>query len=215
MSGAAPAHPWRVRPLRPADLDATAALLARAFADTPAYAWMFPRAARRPRDLRRWFRRGLVRHADLTWLVVDDADVAVGTATLEAPDGPGLSLPETLRTWVFPTLLGPGPTALQRQFAASTTFAHHNRAAAGADTWWYVNAVAVDPDRQGAGAGSALLRHVFAALDARLATRPAPVVLTTQAARNVALYARFGFEDVGAFPVGGPDGFVSWSMRRR
>ena len=209
---------WCVRKLRAADCAATAALLGRAFADNPAYSFMHPNAASRPRDLRRFFERNLAWHLplDLTWVVVDGADKPRGTATLEPPGGVPHSRLQELRHWLLPTLVEQGPRTLRRLTEAGAAFSELNRTAAGSARHWHVHAVAVEPAQQRAGAGTALLAHVFRELDALLAQHRDPVVLSTQRESNVRLYERYGFESLGAFTIGGnaPDAFQSWCMRR-
>lgn len=75
-----------VRKLTSADVRSTAEVLADAFGDNPAYAWMHPRAATRASDLRAFFDRNLRWHLplDLTWVACRGAQV-VGTSTLEPP----------------------------------------------------------------------------------------------------------------------------------
>ncbi|HEU4430362.1 MAG TPA: GNAT family N-acetyltransferase [Myxococcota bacterium] len=209
---------WRIRKLRRDDVAATAGLLARAFADNPAYAFMHPRVATRPRVLRRFFERNLIWHlpVDLTWVVVDGA-APVGTATLEPPGGIQGSAWKLITHWLLPTLLEQGPKALRRMLEADRAFARLNRSNAEAPAYWHLHAVAVEPKRQRSGAGSALLGHVFGELERLLPARPAPVVLSTQRESNVRLYGRYGFEERGTFTIGAgtPDAFTSWCMRRR
>jgi GNAT superfamily N-acetyltransferase len=209
---------WAVRKLRAADCAVTAALLARAFADNPAYAFMHPRTATRARDLRRFFERNLAWHLPLglTWVVIDGADAPVGTATLEPPGGIPHTRWQLVRHWVLPALFEQGPRSLARLLEADAAFAKLNRATAEAANYWHVHAVAVEPKHQRSGAGTALLNHVFAELDALYAAHPAPVILSTQRESNVRLYSRYGFEERGLVTIGGdqPDAFQSWCMRR-
>jgi GNAT superfamily N-acetyltransferase len=76
------------------------------------------------------------------------------------------------------------------------------------DDVWYLDAVGVEPSRQGGGIGGALIRHGLAA--ARGAG--ADAFLETGVERNVPYYERFGFRvvDHGA-PA--PDGPHIWFMR--
>jgi ribosomal protein S18 acetylase RimI-like enzyme len=78
-----------------------------------------------------------------------------------------------------------------------------------AEPLWYLDALAVDPPRQGAGIGGALLR-VGLELGARDGTG---VFLETSRERNVGYYEGFGFRvvDQGDAPGGGPH---IWFMRR-
>lgn len=205
--------------MRAADCAATAGLLARAFADNSAYAFMHPNEATRPRDLRRFFERNLSWHLPLalTWVVVDGADLPAGSATLEPPGGVPHTRFQQLRHWLVPTLWEQGPRTLRRLGEAGAAFGTLNRSTAGSDRYWHVHAVAVDPKQQRSGAGAALLSHVFRELDILLEGRPAPVILSTQRESNVRLYERYGFESRGLFTIGGgaPDAFQSWCMRRR
>jgi GNAT superfamily N-acetyltransferase len=218
-SGYGAAVTWLVRKLRSDDGAATAALLARAFADNPAYAFMHPRASTRGRELRRFFERNVAWHLplDLSWVVVDAADAPVGTATLEPPGGVPHTRSQLVRHWVLPTLLRQGPGALARLLEADGAFARANRANADSDRYWHVHAVAVEPKHQRTGAGTALLNHVFRELHTLHAARPAPVILSTQRESNVRLYSRYGFEERALVTIGAgkPDAFQSWCMRRR
>ena len=93
------------RRLTESDVRPTAQILARAFADNPAYVWMHPRAATRPRDLRAFFERNLRWHLplDLTWVACRGARV-VGTSTLEPPGGVRSGLVEAIAHWLVPTV---------------------------------------------------------------------------------------------------------------
>jgi len=158
MCEGAPEHMiWRIRKLRREDVNATAGLLARAFADNPAYAFMHPRVATRPRDLRRFFERNLIWHlpVDFTWVVVDGADAPVGTATLEPPGGIPHSRWELFSHWLLPALFEQGPRTLRRMLEADRAFARLNRWNAEAPDYWHLHAVAVEPKHPRSGAGSA------------------------------------------------------------
>jgi ribosomal protein S18 acetylase RimI-like enzyme len=73
---------------------------------------------------------------------------------------------------------------------------------------WYLDAIAVEPSRQGQGVGGALMRH---GLDAA-AGAVVDAFLETALARNVRYYERFGFRvvDEGEPEPGGPH---VWFMR--
>jgi GNAT superfamily N-acetyltransferase len=60
---------------------------------------------------------------------------------------------------------------------------------------WYLATLGTEPARQGTGIGSALLRERLAAAD----EEGVPAYLESSKARNVPLYARFGFEVVEEF----------------
>src|SRR5689334_20446662 len=93
------------RKLTESDVNDTAKVLATAFADNPAYAWMHPRAATRAGDLRAFFERNLRWHLplDLTW-VASRGSVIVGTSTLEPPGGVRSGLRQAIAHWLVPTV---------------------------------------------------------------------------------------------------------------
>lgn len=75
---------------------------------------------------------------------------------------------------------------------------------------WYLEVLGVDPDAQGAGLGSALVRHglAFAAADG------ADAFLETSVNHNVPYYERFGFEVVDEADMPGEGPHV-WFMRAK
>jgi ribosomal protein S18 acetylase RimI-like enzyme len=73
---------------------------------------------------------------------------------------------------------------------------------------WYLDAIGVDPSRQGRGVGDALVRHgLDAAADAGVVA-----ILETALAGNVRYYERFGFRVVDEGEPE-PDGPHIWFMR--
>ena len=77
---------------------------------------------------------------------------------------------------------------------------------------WYLGLVAVVPERQGNGQGTALLAHTLARVDAD----HAPAYLESSNPRNVGLYERFGFEVVDEILMddGGPLVPTMWRPAR-
>jgi GNAT superfamily N-acetyltransferase len=204
---------WKLRILKPSDLHATAAVLAAAFHDNPTYCFMHPRLPTRAHDLSCFFLRNLSwrMQLNLTWVACDADGQVVGTATLEPPGGVPHSTTQLLRHWVLPTLRGQGARTVARIAQTDASFGRRYRALSGGLPYWHVHAVAVDPNVQGRGVGSALLSHVLAQLERLRGSRPAPVLLSTQRERNLALYRKFGFllRDEVEFL-----GYRSWFMQR-
>jgi GNAT superfamily N-acetyltransferase len=66
------------------------------------------------------------------------------------------------------------------------------------DPCWYLPLIGVDPQHQGRGCGSALLRYALARCD----RDGIPAYLESSNPRNVPLYQRHGFENVGSIQVG-------------
>jgi ribosomal protein S18 acetylase RimI-like enzyme len=73
---------------------------------------------------------------------------------------------------------------------------------------WYLGVVGVDPERQGEGLGSAVIRAI---LDDPMAVG-APAYLVTATERNVPLYRHLGFEVCAETDL--PDGPHLWGMWR-
>ncbi|MEQ1763800.1 MAG: GNAT family N-acetyltransferase [Pyrinomonadaceae bacterium] len=63
---------------------------------------------------------------------------------------------------------------------------------------WYLPMIGVEPSRQGSGVGSALLQHSLANCDAD----GLPAYLESSNPKNLSLYERFGFEQIGVIRSG-------------
>jgi ribosomal protein S18 acetylase RimI-like enzyme len=63
---------------------------------------------------------------------------------------------------------------------------------------WYLPVIGVDPIRHGTGFGSALMRHALARADAT----GLPAYLESSNPRNLSLYERFGFRQLGTIQIG-------------
>jgi len=207
-----------IRKLAAGDIPATARVLADAFADNPAYAWMHPRASTRERDLRAFFERNLRWHLplDLTWVATRDGEI-VGTSTLEPPGGVPSSTRAAVTHWLVPTVRHQGVRTFLRTAAAGREFGERYRALVGGARYYHVHAVAVAPSCQGRGVGSKLVAATLDACERLLARDPAPVVLSTQRERNLPLYQRAGFvlrEDHRMGVRRRSPGYRSWFMVR-
>ncbi|HET7345792.1 MAG TPA: GNAT family N-acetyltransferase [Acidobacteriaceae bacterium] len=76
---------------------------------------------------------------------------------------------------------------------------------------WYLAALGVAPEHQGAGAGSALMDTVLEEID----RRGEPAYLETSVERNVRFYQRLGFEiREPAIRIAPPPGPTHWTMWR-
>ncbi|MGC9670652.1 GNAT family N-acetyltransferase [Planosporangium sp. 12N6] len=191
-----------IRPAAPDDAPALADLLGAAFMDDPVSRWIFESDDDRRRLNAAFFRpfvdgilaTGVIHVADdhagaALWLPVDvDA----------APDGDD-GLAEAIEQAI-------GPEYAKR-FAVLDGLmsdAHpHDRDHA------YLPFIAVRPDRQGTGVGTALLRHRFAELD----PAGAPAYLEASSERSAELYARLGFRRLD-YTLDLPDGPSLYPMWR-
>lgn len=64
---------------------------------------------------------------------------------------------------------------------------------------WYLPMIAVDPNYQGMGIGAQLMKHALAMID----EQHAPAYLESSNQKNVSLYERHGFEQMGQIQIGG------------
>jgi GNAT superfamily N-acetyltransferase len=207
-----------IRKLTTADVNATALVLANAFADNGAYEWMHPRAATRASDLRAFFERNLRWHLplDLTW-VATRGPLILGTSTLEPPRGVQSGLRQAVAHWLVPTVRDQGLRTFLRTVAASREFGERYRALIKGAQYYHIHAVAVAPAFQGSGVGSRLVAATLQECDRLLLQHSAPVVLSTQRERNLPLYQRAGFvlkEDHQMGVRWGSRGFRTWFMIR-
>jgi GNAT superfamily N-acetyltransferase len=191
-------------PPRAASLAETApisAALAAAFEDDPVFTWLIPHRERRLQRLARFFElelRHVVLPAGRVWTACGSAG-----ASLELPPG----------SWRMPigAQLAHGPgfmrafgTRLLHAFGLITKMEHRHLR----EPHYYIPYVGVAPHAQGQGLGTALLRPTLDRCD----RERLPAYLEATSERNAALYARLGFEHLGAFTLGGSPPL--WPMRR-
>jgi ribosomal protein S18 acetylase RimI-like enzyme len=189
-----------VRRADPADHTTASGVLTAAFFDDPVTDWIVPDRARRPAVLPPVFRLyfdAFQPHGE-TYLTEGGA----GTA-LWLPPGRDLIPPDELEDFGRRTEEAAGPFA-GRLFELDEFFEAH----APAEPHWHLQLLAVAPEQQGKGLGSALLDEVLQRLDR---DREA-VYLEATTLRSRALYERHGFECFGEIAL--PDGPTMWQMWR-
>ncbi|HUR07992.1 MAG TPA: GNAT family N-acetyltransferase [Nonomuraea sp.] len=195
------------------DIDPAARLIAKAFGELQAARWLVPDKARRDTVLANHFRlilaqaldHGVVDVIDVGLPVGDDSDVRyhlgpspVAVAVWIDRDGPLPELPD------YDLLLEAATGDNAGRFRLlGELFDEHQPA----ESHYYLALLAVHPDCQGDGLGTALVHH-------HLNQRPdTPVYLEASSPRSRKLYARLGWEDQGdPFPL--PDGTLFWPMWR-
>jgi ribosomal protein S18 acetylase RimI-like enzyme len=195
-----------VRKATLADAPRLAQALASAFQDDPVIAWIFPDEQRRRAVLAAFmeFRlRNLAFPYDQVWMTADGAAAAVW---LPPPGRWQLSRPQRLR--LLPALvrfLGLRTASvlggLERMEKRHPDDRSH----------WYLFILGTEQAAQGRGWGSALLAEMLARVDADGMS----AYLESSSERNLALYARHGFEvtDEVAIP-GGPRVWPMWREPR-
>jgi len=166
-----------------ADLAGAADTLVRAFDDDPIANFIFTGDRRRRRGLHSFFTAQL-RREYLPLGEVYTTDGLGGVAVWGPPDRrrqPFRELAELLPTAPFLA----GPHAVRALRLLAEVDALHPK-----EPHWYLATLGTDPDQQGKGIGSALLTSALARID----EEDTPAYLESSKARNVPLYARFGFE---------------------
>jgi ribosomal protein S18 acetylase RimI-like enzyme len=190
-----------VRKGRPADATSLAQVLARAFEDDPVSAWVFPDAADRLRRLELMYSLISVPEAlgDDECYTTDDL---AGVALWAPPGKAKMSAIESLK--LIPTVARVcgryTPRALRILSYMESKWPERPHA--------HLTFLGTEPERQGEGIGSLLLRRSLARLD----REGVPAYLEASTPRNRALYLRHGFVDMDRMqlPGGGPELWRMW-----
>ena len=184
-----------------ADKEPMVAMLARAFAEDPVMAYMFPDEAVRQRKLVPLFRLLFKSNHAL-----GGCDITGDSASGSMWRPPGhwhISSWDILRN--IGQFIGVYGLMPRRVFAILDTMekAHPK------EPHWYLMVLGTDPASQGKGYGGITMRHRLAQIDAA----HMPAYLEASRNTNVPLYARFGFEEMGAVTF--PDGPTIYPMWRK
>lgn len=184
-----------------ADLDAVARTLGRAFEDDPVMAWLFPDSSTRLAAVTRFL--GIA--VEQVHLPHGEVITAGGIASVACWDPPGrwkVPLSTTLRGLrPMASLLG---ARLPRSLGAFMMIdSHHPR-------WphWYLGILGTDPEHQGRGLGSAVIREVLQRCD----RDGLGAYLESSKPENVPYYERFGFRVTEEVRL--PSGPPLWLMWR-
>jgi len=190
-----------VRAATHADVATLSRALAAAFAEDPIFGWLLRDEARRNDRLLRFFALEvgeIVIPSGAAWMPLDGSG-----ACLELPPG-GWRMPLRTQALHAPRFVSVFGRALPRALATITKMERRHLR----EPHVYVPYVGVAPEAQGAGLGSRLLGRTLERADAEAL----PTYLEATSERNAALYARLGFEHLGAFTVLGSPPL--WPMRR-
>lgn len=194
-----------IRPAVPQDTRPAAAVMARAFADDPLYAWILPDERVRRRRLPRLFavqlraaRRG---HDEIDVMVAGEQ--ILGCALWSRPGARRPSAGQLAVLTTFPLILGP------RLRVAVSSFNAIGRVRS-REPHWYLSAIGVDPPAQQTGVAQGLLEPRLARCD----EAGIPAALATGEESNVAYYESLGFAVTGEITVSG-GGPAHWAMWRK
>lgn len=182
----------------------TADVLARAFIDDPAMAYLFPDAAGRADRLARFFTT--ITRVDAStdhWTLALDAAGTPVAATLWRPPGAWVT-PASAMLRLLPQLIATFRTGLPRALALQSVLeAHHPKA-----PHWYLQFAGCVPTAQGKGYGGAAIRERLAHCDAT----GVPAALETATPSNLGLYQSLGFVITDSHEV--RNGPTFWNMWR-
>lgn len=188
-----------VRVAHPDELQPVSELLAAAFLTGDLAPWLIPHAGVRARVYPSYFAL-FVEHALAHGIVTVDEQMRA--VALWYPHD-GTDLPD-IDNYDHRLAMTVGQFLHRFRALDAAMHAHHPT-----EVHHYLAFLAVHPDHQGHGLGSALLAHHHRVLD----TRGIPAYLEATGERNRALYARHGYEGQPAYPVA-PGGPSLYPMRR-
>jgi GNAT superfamily N-acetyltransferase len=200
--------------LTKADIKPAAEVLARAFQDHPLFSYLMPDETQRKKKQLLVFRSTM------------QQGMKYGEAYATSPQLEGVAVwftaaPQREKWWrnimhrLISILFIPflavifGREAMRRQRAYSR-YAAGVRARCISGRYWYLQTLAVDPEYQGKGYASRLLKPMLARAD----REGMPCFLETQEEKNVALYEHFGFKVMEEGIIPGSD-IKFWAMLRK
>ncbi|OGN94714.1 MAG: hypothetical protein A2Y89_01185 [Chloroflexi bacterium RBG_13_51_18] len=194
--------------LTKADIKAAAEVLAKAFQEYPLTAYFIPDASKRLRKQASSF-------GGLIWNGIQYGEVYATSSKMEGVAVWFLSDNRKIPPWRRPfigrlfTMLFVDRALLKRQKAFGE-YAGAVRKRVAPFPHWYLQVLGVDPEYQGQGFSSRLVKPMFSRAD----KEGLSCFLETQAERNVALYEHLGFRVVEEGIIPG-SGIKSWAMLRK
>jgi GNAT superfamily N-acetyltransferase len=207
MDAAQPRAAIATRPAAPHERSLVADVLAQAFIDDPAMAWLFPDRLDRATRLAHLF--GLMARLDPDpgqWSLALGDDGGVGAAAMWRPPGQWRTPASAMIRHVVPLLRTFGRTLPRALRMQDIIEAHHPQA-----PHWYLQFVGCRPESQGRGLGGAAIRARLAQCDAA----GLPAALETATPGNVGLYESLGFDVTGTYDIpGGPHFWSMWRLPR-
>jgi GNAT superfamily N-acetyltransferase len=194
-----------LEPFRRGDTWAVAGVLARAFLDDPVWTRIGPRRRGHRRLSNRASFTGIVtgshRNGARMRVARSGGEVVGVTISFEPGRWP---LPEAAALWELGWVLAAGPGPALRGMRDDRAMRERHPSYPHLYLWF----IGVDPDRHGAGVGTALMDDVHARAD----ELGLPTYLETGTESNVAFYRSFGYEVPGELRL--PSGSPMWLMER-
>ena len=183
-------------------------VLARAFIDDPQLIRFVPEPTKRVELLRSMFRMALS-HAILHGEVYAVSPKMDGIAIWLPSGVPNITFWEMLRGGGLTLLFKVGWEFL-RKMKQDEDFAHELRRRLAPTPHWYLAVLGVDPEFQGRGCASCLLKPTLARLDAE----KLPGYLETSTEEYVPIYQHFGFKVIQEAVLPG-SGTKMWAMLKK
>jgi GNAT superfamily N-acetyltransferase len=196
-----------VRLARRSEIGELAGVLARAFVRDPFYAYLAGEASERTQRMRDGW-TGILRFTSDNLSATYTTDDLAGVAMWHPPGYHGADFVESIRLLPSVSRLAGGFGRL-REISRAISALEERRRRHASMPHYYLSALGVEPDRQGEGIGTALMRPVLERAD----REQRPCYLETATARNVLLYERAGFAVVDELTLPGTD-IHGWLMRR-
>lgn len=185
-----------------------ARMLGRAFYEDPLFVYFFPNDSKREQQSYHTFRY-MLRYAHLKGNVVCSENSVDGAALWIPSDKIQHSPLDLVRLGLLPALVDQGISAVRRQLSAlEDMYSMHKTIIS--EPHYYLTVFGVEPEKQGKGLGSSILRPTLERFD----HEGIPAYLDTHNPENVSLYLRFGFEIAhhGYLPGGA---VMHWGMLRK
>jgi ribosomal protein S18 acetylase RimI-like enzyme len=176
--------------------------------DDPIYSHLFPDPDLRARHTSRMW-NGLVRTALVCGKVYTTPSLD-GVACWIAPGKADLNFVQLLRTgFALPLALGRFPSKARRQMLRGLGVLEQERRRLNPEAYWYLDALGVEPARQGRGVGSRLLAPILSTAS----EQGLSCYLETESEGNVAFYEKQGFRVLSTLEF--PESPVRlWTMSR-
>lgn len=194
-----------IEPLKREVMDRATITLERAFSTDPMFTWIFPDAQRRSQSLRRMNRVPL--EYGLRYGHVTQSNDGMAAA-IWIPPGRTITVAGMVRSGILTVPFRVRFRSFAKFMGANEIMGRIHKKYV-AEPHWYLLIVGVDPELQGRGFGSALVKEGLARAD----QANCPCYLETSEERNLAFYERHGFTVVESATLG-DGGPTAWAMRR-
>jgi len=195
-------------PLPSSAKDRAARVLTRAFLDDPFYSFVFPDPARRA-NYTPLLWKALIHTCLLFGRVYTTPDLE-GVACWTRPGCADLTLRRLLRSsFALPLAIMRFPGESRQRMLKALSLLESQRRNFQPREFWYLQALGVDPSRQGKGIGSGLIAPILALAD----SEGLPCYLETETEGNVTFYERRGFQVLASLNF--PEAALQlWTMQR-